>query len=70
MYIGGPVEALAWERSVIEAGQEMLNAHQYLRVYDLCSHSNTIAAGLQCSGPAGKVSMAQSKIRRTDNEHV
>jgi hypothetical protein len=49
MYLGAPFEAHAWERAIIQAGQDMLTARDYIQ-------RDGIAAGLQCTGPAGKVS--------------
>jgi hypothetical protein len=56
MYIGGPVESHIWERFIIEAGQDMVKASEYLRIYDANPKADAIAAGLQCTGAASSVS--------------
>ncbi|KAJ7807050.1 hypothetical protein B0H13DRAFT_1929237 [Mycena leptocephala] len=54
MYFGSPLDALPWERSVIQAGLEMLDARTYL-VRHGARHQDVdaISAGLRCFGPAG-----------------
>ncbi|KAJ7768839.1 hypothetical protein B0H16DRAFT_1452767 [Mycena metata] len=54
MYIGGPVEASDWERSIIQAGQEMLSARATLQKFGESQKlPNCLSGGHQYGGCRG-----------------
>ncbi|KAJ7834681.1 hypothetical protein B0H13DRAFT_2369768 [Mycena leptocephala] len=63
MYFGGPVEALPWEQAIIQAGQDMLTARDYIQ-------RDGIVAGLQCNGPAGNRPQDLRAHHRVSMDHV
>ncbi|KAJ6449026.1 hypothetical protein C8R47DRAFT_1084852 [Mycena vitilis] len=52
MYFGAPAETLEWERGIIEASQQMADAHEYLRRQGF--QSDELSDGIQCFGFAGR----------------
>lgn len=55
VYIGGPAERLDWERLIIRAGQELLQARQTLQHFSRPDES--LFGGIQSTGPGGSVSL-------------
>ncbi|KAJ7618258.1 hypothetical protein DFH06DRAFT_1342528 [Mycena polygramma] len=52
MYIGCPVESLEWQRCIIEASHNMLDAWDHLHKSGF--DTDAISDGIQCIGPAGR----------------
>ncbi|KAJ7142166.1 hypothetical protein C8R46DRAFT_1233201 [Mycena filopes] len=53
VYISSPVEALEWQRTVIQAGHDMLDARQTLHIDHIGPPRASMSAGFRCHGQAG-----------------
>ncbi|KAJ7035480.1 hypothetical protein C8F04DRAFT_1259024 [Mycena alexandri] len=71
MYIGGPVEASDWERSIIQAGQKMLSARATLEEFgESQKPPKCLSGGLQYRGCRGNRPQNMHEFKPVSTEQV